>query len=248
MAVADSGRPQPMENQLEHSSGSRPGRRLRYLIDIIVLAAAIVAIERAIGFLTIPAGLPAQVMFDVVTRVPEIAVVWLLLRLRGETVVDIGLKWPRSWSQAVLIGFLAGAVVFAVIYISEKAGYHRDLSAFNAVKGNLTLTVYGVFYSFFGAGFYEEFMFRGFLLHGLAMLFGASRAAWNVAVVVQGALFGMAHAYQNPLGIAITGTLGILMGFLFLASGRNLWPVIIGHGLYDASRFILFYFQGPPGG
>jgi membrane protease YdiL (CAAX protease family) len=39
---------------------------------------------------------------------------------------------------------------------------------------------------------------------------------------VQGALFGLAHAYQNPLGIAITGTLGILMGLLVLASGRNL--------------------------
>ena len=58
----------------------------------------------------------------------------------------------------------------------------------------------------------------------------------------------VAHAYQNLLGIAITGTLGILMGLLVLASGRNLWAVIIGHGLFDASRFVLFYFQGPPTG
>jgi uncharacterized protein len=63
---------------------------------------------------------------------------------------------------------------------------------------------------------------------------------------MQGALFGAAHAYQNLLGIAITGTLGILMGLLVLALGRNLWAVIIGHGLFDASRFVLFYFQGPP--
>ena len=50
------------------------------------------------------------------------------------------------------------------------------------------------------------------------------------------------------VGMAITGTLGLLMGVIVLASGRNLWPVIIGHGLYDASRFVLFYFQGPPAG
>ena len=75
-----------------------------------------------------------------------------------------------------------------------------------------------------------------------------SRGAWIAACVVQGVLFGAAHAYQNPLGIAITGTLGILMGLLVLASGRNLWPVIIGHGLFDASRFVLFYFGGPPTG
>ncbi len=57
-----------------------------------------------------------------------------------------------------------------------------------------------------------------------------------------------AHAYQNPLGIAITGTIGVLMGVIVLMSGRNLWLVIIGHGLYDGTRFVLFYFQGPPTG
>jgi len=80
-------------------------------------------------------------------------------------------------------------------------------------------------------------------MQGLAMFFGGSRSGWIVACVVQGALFGLAHAYQNPLGIAITGTLGILMGLLVLVSGRNLWLVI-----FDASRFVLFYFQGPPTG
>ena len=89
---------------------------------------------------------------------------------------------------------------------------------------------------------------RCLLMQGLAMLFGASRGAWFAACLMQGALFGAAHAYQNPLGIAITGTLGILMGLLVLASGRNLWAVIIGHGLFDASRFVLFYFHGPPTG
>jgi hypothetical protein len=63
---------------------------------------------------------------------------------------------------------------------------------------------------------------------------------------MQGALFGAAHAYQNLLGIGITGTLGILMGLLVLASGHILWAVIIGHGLFDASRFVLFYCEGPP--
>jgi len=38
------------------------------------------------------------------------------------------------------------------------------------------------------------------------------------------------------------------MGLLVPASGRNLWAVIIGHGLFDASRFVLFYFEGPPTG
>ena len=30
------------------------------------------------------------------------------------------------------------------------------------------------------------------------------------------------------------------------ASGCGLWSVIIGHGLFDTSQFLLFFFQGPP--
>ena len=132
------------------------------------------------------------------------------------------------------------------MYLSENAGFRRDLSKFKDVQGNLEVTLYGVLYAFIGAGFYEEFTFRGFLMQNLAMLFGGNGGAWIGACIVQGALFGAAHAYQNPLGIAITGTLGISMGLLVLALGRNLWAVIIGHGLFDASRFVLFYFHGPP--
>ncbi|PYI76210.1 MAG: hypothetical protein DMF01_05230 [Verrucomicrobia bacterium] len=97
------------------------------------------------------------------------------------------------------------------MYLSEKAGFRRDLSKFKDVQGNLELTLFGVFYAFIGAGFYEEFMFRGFLMQGVAMCFGGSRGAWIAACLLQGALFGVAHAYQNPLGIAITGTLGVLL-------------------------------------
>jgi membrane protease YdiL (CAAX protease family) len=168
--------------------------------------------------------------------------------LRGEKLADIGLKRPASWMRTVMMGIGFAVIVFIAMYLSERAGFRRDLSKFKDVQGNLELTVLAVFYAFIGAGFYEEFTFRGFLMQGLAMLFGGSRDAWIVACILQGALFGLAHAYQNPIGIAVTGTLGVLLGVIVLASGRNLWIVIIGHGLFDASRFVLFYFQGPPGG
>jgi CAAX protease family protein len=171
-----------------------------------------------------------------------------LVLLRGERLADIGLKSPESWTRTLIIGVGLAAIVFVAMYFSEKAGFRRDLSKFKPVEGNLELAVLGVFYALIGAGFYEEFTFRGFLMQGLAMLFGGGRSAWIAACLVQGALFGLAHTYQNPLGIAITGTLGVLMGVIVLASGRNLWLVIIGHGLFDASRFVLFYFQGPPTG
>src|SRR6266550_1755459 len=237
------------ENQIEHTGGIRGPRRFRYLIDIIALVAVTFLLDAVLGaFIPAPIDWKKGFVFDAMGKMLLVGVGWGLIRLRGETLADIGLKRPASWMRTFMIGVGLAAIIFIAIYLSEKAGFRRDLSKFKEVQGNLELAVLGVFYASIGAGFYEEFMFRGFLMQGLAMLFGASRGAWIVACIIQGVLFGAAHAYQNPLGIAITGTLGVLMGVLVLASGRNLWPVIIGHGLFDASRFVLFYFQGPPTG
>jgi len=237
------------ENQIEHTGGIRGPRRFRYLIDIIALVAVTFLLDAVLGaFISAPIDWRKGFVFDAMGKMLLVGVAWGLVRLRGERLADIGLKRPASWTRTFMIGIAFAAIVFIAMYLSEKAGFRRDLSKFKDVQGNLELTLFGVFYAFIGAGFYEEFMFRGFLMQGVAMLFGASRGAWIVACLLQGALFGVAHAYQNPLGIAITGTLGVLMGLIVLASGRNLWPVIIGHGLFDASRFVLFYFQGPPTG
>jgi len=235
------------EHQLERVEDIHRPPRWRYLIDIVVLVAVTFALDAVLGaFIPSPINLEKGFVFDAIGKMLLVGVAWGLIRLRGETLADIGLKRPVSWMRTFLIGIGFAAIVFIAMYLSEKAGFRRDLSRFKDVQGNPELVVLGVFYASIGAGFYEEFMFRGFLMQGLAMLFGAGRGAWIVACVVQGALFGIAHAYQNSLGIAITGTLGVLMGLLVLASGRNLWPVIIGHGLFDASRFVLFYFEGPP--
>lgn len=56
-------------------------------------------------------------------------------------------------------------------------------------------------------------------------------------------LFGLGHGYQGGLyAIALTGTLALIMGVIVVyVTQRNLWCVIIGHGTYDAMRFVYFY-------
>ena len=238
-----------MESQIVATAGTRSPSRWRYLVDIVVLVAATFLLDAVLSaFVQVPINLEKGFILDAIGKMFLVAVGYGLVLLRRERLADIGLKRPESWTRTVLIGIGLAAIVFFAMYVSEKAGFRRDLSKFKDVQGNLELAVLGVFYALIGAGFYEEFTFRGFLMQGLAMLFGGSRGAWIGACLLQGALFGLAHAYQNPLGIVITGTLGVLMGVIVLVSGRNLWLVIIGHGLFDASRFVLFYFQGPPTG
>ncbi len=78
------------------------------------------------------------------------------------------------------------------------------------------------------------------------MLFGGSKLGWGMACLIQAALFGFAHAYQNPLGMLLTGSIGLTMGLVFLATGRNLWAPIIAHTLYDTARMVGFYLYGLP--
>jgi CAAX protease family protein len=236
------------DNQIGPVAATPTPRRVRYLIDIVILVAVVFGIEGVAVAVYTPKNMQSGLVFDAAIQMFQVLIACVLIWLRGERLSDIGLKQPTNWWKTFLFGIAIAAVVFAGMYISEKAGFRRDLSRFKDVQGNLELAIYGVFYALIGAGFYEEFMFRGFLMQGFAMLFGGNRGGWIIANVMQAVLFGVSHAYQNPLGIAITGTLALVMGFLVLASGRNLWLVIIGHGLYDASRFILFYFQGPPAG
>ena len=196
----------------EEPVGLVPPRRWRYLIDIIVLVAVSFALPIGFSAVYTPKTMQSEICICGDCPASRHRDCLDVNSLRGERLADIGLKQPENWWRTIVIGVVAAALVFAAMYISEKAGFRRDLSRFKDAKGNLELTVYGVFYALIGAGFYEEFMFRGFLMQGMAMLFGGSRGAWMVACVLQGALFGAAHAYQNPLGVAITGTLGICPG------------------------------------
>jgi membrane protease YdiL (CAAX protease family) len=237
-----------VENQTEPAATIRSPRRFRYLIDIVVLIAVVFGLEIAAEAIYTPKSMELRFVFGGTIQMLEVLIACGLIWFRRGRFADIGLKRPKSWPRTLVIGILIAAVVFAGIYLSEKAGFHRDLSRFSALKGNAELTAYAVVYVLIGAGFYEEFMFRGFVMQGLAMCLGGTRGAWGAALIIQGLLFGVSHSYQNPLGMLITGTLGCLLGLLVIASGRNLWAAIIAHGLFDASRSILFYFQGPSTG
>jgi len=173
------------EYQIERAGGNRGPRRLRYLIDIIVLVAVTFLLDAVLGaFIRAPIDWRKGFVFDAIGKVLLVGVAWGLIRLRGERLADIGLKRPASWTRTFMIGIGFAAIVFIAMYLSEKAGFRRDLSKFKDVQGNLELTLFGVFYAFIGAGFYEEFMFRGFLMQGVAMCFGGSRGAWIAACLL----------------------------------------------------------------
>ena len=114
---------------------------------------------------------------------------------------------------------------------------------FAPLKGNLPqLFVNVVLISWLHAALCEEIIFRGFILRWVEKLAGGGQGALVLAIIVQAILFGLSHYPQGRTGVFTTILGGILWGVIFLAGGRQLWVVIMGHATVDTILFTLAYF------
>lgn len=77
------------------------------------------------------------------------------------------------------------------------------------------------------AGVCEEWLFRGVLTVVFTGWFGLP-----VAVALTALAFGLAHAYQGPVGIAKTAVVGLVMSGIVILTG-SLVPAMIVHAVVD---------------
>jgi membrane protease YdiL (CAAX protease family) len=83
------------------------------------------------------------------------------------------------------------------------------------------------------AAFGEELLYRGFLNTRLTRALGGGRSAVIAAALGQAALFGSVHAYLGPRGVLNAFAIGTVSAAVYAWDGKNLWPLIIAHGLVD---------------
>ncbi len=173
----------------------------------------------------------------------------VLIRRRGQSWADLGMRWAKTpgdylkGAAAVVVMFVAAAAVNGVLLLSLP--YFLGEAAERAFPDLSTLASYLVMMVIVWttAAFCEEMVCRGFLMSRMAGLLGEGRAAWIVAAFGQAVLFGFAHAYQGIGGIITTAAIGLLFGLLYLAYNRNLWPLIIGHGLINSFGITVLHLQ-----
>ena len=80
--------------------------------------------------------------------------------------------------------------------------------------------------------FYEELLMRAYLITRLRQL--GVRVV--LAVLVAGVLFGAYHIYQGPAQFITASVFGLLLGLIFVLTGR-VWPLIIAHTIYNLDVF-----------
>jgi len=182
-----------------------------------------------------------------------VLLVCLWIRLRGEPFSEFGLIVPTHWwryiGQGVLIVvavMLWDALLWPLIapILVQATGTSATLAEqhFAPLRGNLGLLLYIVPFTWVCAGFGEEMLFRGFIMTRFAQILGGGRWAWIAAMFLQAIPFALGHGYQGPVGMVHVYVGGVIVGAGSMIFGRrNLWPVIIAHGLQDTIGFIALY-------
>jgi len=180
--------------------------------------------------------------------VASMLLVWFILWSRGDGLSAIGLDRPASWPRTILLAL--GVVVAAVVAVQLAqqlaapltGGQAADISRFDRIRGNPGVLVATLLSVWFNSAFGEELIWRGFLLTRLAHVLGGSRGAMWGGIAISSVLFGLLHVYQGLTGVVITGTVGLVFCVFFVLLNRNLWVLIVAHGLMHLMSFTAVYF------
>ena len=194
-----------------------------------------------------PYGLDEILFYTCVIATLMLVALLLLLRfLCGERFSDLNLKQARWW-QDVLGGigltiltlgtaFFLGPVLGRLLPGNSQS---MDNILIGLTQDPLKLALLlGPGLAFGAAGFEE--LTRVFFLSRWWKI--ASRTAWRwLGVLVSAVMFGLAHLYQGPAGVANTAITGLILAIVYLRFGR-VWPLIISHYLHDALQIGLFVY------
>ncbi|WP_164913502.1 type II CAAX endopeptidase family protein [Sphingomonas sp. UV9] len=171
------------------------------------------------------------------------ALVWTFLEARSLNPIGLsrhGLTKTLAWAVGIAVGVTALGYILEPV-INKLLGIQTDLSGYGALKGNAQAALKLLMLALTSAAFGEEILFRGFLQHQVSAILGSGdRSRWT-AILASGALFGLAHSIQGPAGVISTGLAGLVFGWAWFRSGRNLWALILAHGMIDSYGIAMLY-------
>ncbi len=174
----------------------------------------------------------------------------VVLKQRDSGWRKIGLGRPASWLKTILLAI--GTVVIYIIvanillpmflqFLPLPALELEDQSNVASLYNNFPMLLLYITAAWTVIPFGEEMMFRAFLMDSLALFFQDRKARWALTLIGSAIFFGLAHFSWGLPGIIQTIALGLVLGAIFLKTGRNLWVTIIAHGILNTMVFTLIY-------
>lgn len=152
----------------------------------------------------------------------------LYLMWRSElTWKQFGIVRPNGWDFVLGIALFVVSVALmrqlpASLYDANRAFSY----SFPIPQGPVESLMSCIKYTF--AGFSEELITRCYLIARLSILLRSKATAILVAAM----LFASYHVYQDLLGVIFALLFGCLFGTAFVLY-RRIWPLVLGHALYN---------------
>ncbi len=185
-----------------------------------------------------------------------LGVATICLRHRRISWASIGLKRPESFKKLALWTIIALIVTIGVGIFSEtlltglldpadevtQAIDAQFQGRFENLPGNLPVYLFWLATAWVIGGFTEELLFRGALFTYFERFLTGIPFAAFLAIAMQAFLFGQAHYYyQGMAGWIANGAIAVASGVLYLFFKRNLWPIMLSHGISNTIGLTLLY-------
>lgn len=213
--------------------------------------AAVAGIYAVLSILGRGLGVPLE-FSEVLPLVGTTGAVWFLLGRRQIGWDQLGLEMPESIAS-VAIAFIALAVFlllfmrFGIPMIYGTLGGVPEAERFSDLQDNLPLFIGALLAIWVSAAFAEELLFRGFVQNRLEDLLGG-RGGWILVALLQGGLIALLHFHEQASGMVVAGSIGAVFGAFYYFGGRNLWHLILFHGLRDSMALTQVFLNGLPEG
>lgn len=166
------------------------------------------------------------------------------MKVRRITWKALGLRKPENLLKTFLVtaGILIAIPTFMVVFhmikdilpftLAPDMSSEQAASKFGKLSGNwmhfFTIIPFVLLQSAL-----EELLDRAFLITWIERVFSSTTFATVIAVLLQALIFGFRHSYdisERSISVAI---IGLVMGIAYVKFGRNLWPLIIAHCVFN---------------
>jgi membrane protease YdiL (CAAX protease family) len=215
--------------------------RAGWRIAVFMLLLMALAVAGQMGVRALLGGLPrtSTLVLVIIATAATLAVLIARRYLDRKSFVSFGFNDVRSGSLDMLFGFaLSGAMAGLVLWLMVAFGHVTNVQIQWAGLSTALLLLAALLPNLL-VGYWEELVFRGYLLQNMREGLGL-----KIAIIVSCILYGIVHA-ANPNATMLSSAIIVLFGFLriygYLATGM-LWLSIGMHTGWNYFQSTVFGF------
>jgi uncharacterized protein len=179
--------------------------------------------------------------------IPIMIFVWFFLKQYKENFTSIGFSFKRFEIRAVLIGTLAGILIWSFLnwvffpvlekFIELPAA---DLGDFAKIKGNTGFYIFLLAMGWIVGGFYEEIIFHGFIFTRIEKMM-PGKYALLLSFLLTNLIFAFYHVQLGTAGVINAFLAGSAYHALMLYYKRNMWYAVFAHAVFDTIALTFMY-------